>query len=145
MMRATLPLAKCNIITLAWRTMGRVHCHRRSGALLALAALALQMVLAFGHVHADGIRAPHGVAAGIHKTAAAQPQDQTPAQNSGDADDYCAICASIYLVANSVTEAPPQLPVPAGFERVTHSFAAARGIIEPPRVAFRSRAPPATA
>ena len=126
--------------------MGWVHCHKRRGAFLALAALALQLALSFGHVHLDGIRCISDRAiAGTHSVTFAQASPQSPAQNpAGDADDgYCAICASIFLVSNSFAPAPPQLPVPASFTRIEHSFAAAQGIIEPRRVAFRSRAPPA--
>jgi hypothetical protein len=125
--------------------MGWVYGHKRHGAFLALAALALQIVLSFGHVHLDGIRpaAARAVAAGPHKAAVAQASGQVPAQNPGDDDDYCAICASIFLVSTSFVSEPPQLPVPLGFERIEHSFSVLNGIIEPRRIAFQSRAPPA--
>jgi hypothetical protein len=124
--------------------MGWVHCHKRRGAFLALAALALQIVLSFGHVHLDGIRpaAAHGIVAGPHKAAVVQASRQLPAQNPGDDDDYCAICASIFLASTSFVSEPPQLPVPVGFERIEHSFSVAFGVIAPRRVAFQSRAPP---
>jgi hypothetical protein len=125
--------------------MGWVHCHKRHGAFLALAALALQIVLSFGHVHLNGaIRTSPGFVAAAHHSAAAQASRRGPPQNpAGDADDYCAICASIFLVSNSFAPAPPQLPVPDGFTRIEHSLAAAHGVIAPRRVAFRPRAPPA--
>jgi len=75
--------------------------------------------------------------------ALAQASRQIPAQNPSDDEDYCAICASIYLASASFVAVPPQLPVPAGFSRIEHSFAAAFGAIAPRRVAFQSRAPPA--
>jgi hypothetical protein len=125
--------------------MGWVHCHKRYGACLALAALALQIVLSFGHVHLDRVeRAAIAIAAvGSHGAALAQASQQTPAQNPGNDDDYCAICASIYLASTSFVALPPQLPVPVGFTRIEHSYNAAFGVIEPRRAAFRSRAPPA--
>jgi hypothetical protein len=128
--------------------MGWVHCHKRYGARLALVALALQIMLSFGHVHLDGVRASHITTAGAHNAVAnnglaAQASPQPPAQNPGDGDDYCAICASIYLVSTSFVSQPPLLPMPAGFHRIEHSFGARFGIIAPRRVAFRSRAPPA--
>jgi hypothetical protein len=115
---------------------------------LALVALALQIVLSFGHVHLenvhlDGVRISHGAAASAHNTVAVQASGQLPAQNPGNDDDYCAICASIFLASTSFVSQPPPLPVPVGFRRIEHSFGTAFGIIEPRRVAFRSRAPPA--
>jgi hypothetical protein len=125
--------------------MGWVRCHKRRGAWLALAALALQIALSFGHVHLDGIArdAPHVPSAGTHNITAAQGSAQLPAQNPGDDDDYCAICASMFLVATSFVSEPPQLPVPTGFTLITHSIAIAHDIAAPRRFAFQSRAPPA--
>src|SRR5271154_6134137 len=100
--------------------MGWVHCHKRRGAYLALAALALQIVLSFGHVHLDGVvrAAPQAAIAGTHKITLAQSAPQMPAQNPGGDDDYCAICASIFLVSRSFVSEPPKLPGPVGFERI---------------------------
>jgi hypothetical protein len=125
--------------------MGWVHGYKRHGALLALAALALQIVLAFGHVHLDGIRPAnaHNTVAVTHAAAVAQASRQSPAQNPGADDDYCAICASIYLASTSLISHAPPLPVRLGFHRVEHSYEAARGIAAPRRFAFQSRAPPA--
>jgi len=127
--------------------MGWVHSHRRHGALFALAALVLQIAVSFGHVHLDGVvRAmSHGAIAGPHNIALAQASPQAPAQNPGDDDDYCAICASIFLVSTSFVSEPPKLPVPTGFVRIRHSFSIARGIVAPRRFAFQSRAPPLAA
>jgi hypothetical protein len=113
--------------------------------LLALAALALQIVLSFGHVHLDGIRpaAAQTAVTAPHQAAVAEAPRQVPAQNSGDNDDYCAICASIYLASTGFVSQAPRLPVPRGFERIEHSYGAARGQMEPRRFAFQSRAPPA--
>jgi hypothetical protein len=124
--------------------MGWIASHKRHGALFALAALALQIVLSFGHVHLDGIRpiTVHNAVVAPHKAAFADASRQTPLQNSGDDDDYCAICASIYLVSTTFISDAPVLPVPLGFERIVHSYANTRSSLEPRRVAFRSRAPP---
>jgi hypothetical protein len=125
--------------------MGWVCRHKRRGAWLAFAALALQIALSFGHVHLDGIRpvAAHNAVVAPHKTTLADASRQTPLQNSGDDDDYCAICASIYLVSTTFISHAPPLPVPLGFERIVHSYASARASLKPRRIAFRSRAPPA--
>ena len=68
---------------------------------------------------------------------------QMPTQNPSGDDDYCAICASIFLVSSSFVSEPPELPIPVGFVRIKHSFSVARGVTVPRRFAFRSRAPPA--
>ncbi len=122
--------------------MGWVHRHRHFGAVVALMALALQIALTFGHVHL------HGLSGSAHATIAKQVRlahtpAPTPAQNRGDNDDYCAVCASIFLASNAFAPPPPQLLVPSNFERVERTFHAARTLVEPSRLAFRSRAPPA--
>jgi hypothetical protein len=116
--------------------------HRRHGALLALAALVLQIVLSFGHVHLHAV-AQNAPAAITHPTTLADKNTQTPAPIPGDNDDYCAVCASIFLASSAFAPTPPQLPLPAKFRRIEHSFNAARTVVQPPRLAFRSRAPPA--
>jgi hypothetical protein len=125
--------------------MGWVHRHKRHGALFALAALLLQIAVSFGHVHLDGVvrAAPHSTVAGAPGITLAQNSPQLPAQSPGGDDDYCAICASIFLVSTSFVSEPPKLPVPAAFERIRHPLSVARGIIAPRRFAFQSRAPPA--
>lgn len=128
--------------------MGWVHCHRRRGAYLALAALLLQIAVSFGHVDLDGmVGSAHLTLAGPQKSVLAQAavtkaSQPGPMQNNGD-DGYCPICASIFLVSSSFVSEPPQLPVPDGFERIRHSVSVARGVTPLLRVAFRSRAPPA--
>lgn len=125
--------------------MGWVHRTRRRGALLALAAVALQIAVSFAHVHLHGIgaTAPQAALAGAHKVAAVQASRQGPAQNPRADDDYCAICASIFLVSASFVSEPPKLPVPDGFERIGLRFSVAGAILSPRRVYFQSRAPPA--
>jgi hypothetical protein len=122
--------------------MGWIARHKRHGAVLALFALALQIVLAFDHVHLPGLlqNSQRAIAQRIAKS---QTLPQAPAQTPIDDDGYCAICASIFLASSAFAQAPPQLVVPANFQRVEHSFDATRPLTEPPRLAFRSRAPPA--
>ena len=124
--------------------MGWVRCHKRRGAYLALAALMLQIALSFGHVHLDGIAGvkSHGVIASAHKVTIARNSGQFPAQNQGD-DDYCSICASMFLVSTSFVSEPPKLRVPLGFERIEHAFNVTDGTATPRLFAFQSRAPPA--
>jgi hypothetical protein len=136
--------------------MGWVRCHRRFGARLGFAALALQIVLSFGHihignVHVEGVARSAAVALAnvfgpAQPATLAQAQHKAPAHNpgpsSGDNDDYCAICASIFLASTSLAAQPPILPVPLGFARVAPTFDADAGIGASPPAFFRSRAPP---
>jgi hypothetical protein len=137
--------------------MGWVRFHRRYGAWPGLAALVLQLVLSFGHIHVGNVhignvhffgsaaRASVVIAANPHHLA--QAPQKSPAtnsgQNSGDDDDYCAICASIFLASTSFAAEPPKLPLPVGFERVALTFSADQGVNAPRRASFQSRAPPA--
>ena len=140
--------------------MGWVRFHRRYGAWPGLAALVLQIVLSFGHihvgnVHVDGVWHRVGVAPAAAEPAKLQPEKSHPAaiaqspqkspahdQNSGGDDDYCAICASIFFASTSLAAQAPLLPVPLGFERVTLIFDAQAGFDVSRPTFFRSRAPP---
>src|ERR1700733_7862530 len=88
-------------------SMHRFRYDGRFGSWLALVALAFQLVVSFGHVHLDGVRI--GPAAVGRPTPAAH---SVPAQPPADNDDYCAICASLYLAANSFVPSAPPLPMP---------------------------------
>ena len=122
--------------------MSWVNRHKRHGSVLALIALALQIVLAFDHVHLHGLP-QNSHAAIVQHTAMAQTAPQMPAQNRGDDGDYCALCASIFLASSAFAPAPPQLLLPATFQRVERSFYATHALAERQRPGFRSRAPPA--
>jgi hypothetical protein len=119
--------------------MGWVDRHKRRGAVLALIALALQMMLSFDHVHLNGLPQNSHYRI-VQRTATAQTAPQVPANNPSD--DYCAICASIFLASSAFAPAPPQLLIPTNFQRVGHCFNAARSLAESLRLAYRSRAPP---
>ncbi len=141
--------------------MGWVRGHKRYGAWPGLAALALQLVLSFGHIHvgnvhiggavealgiaaAKSLHNSHPQSAGVTLAQAPQkPPAQNSHQKSGDDDDYCAICASIFLASTSLTAQPPELPVPLEFARIAPTFAAEQGASLSRPVFFRSRAPPA--
>lgn len=113
---------------------------RRFGSWLAFAALALQMVVSFGHVHLDSLH----VAAAVTVAGSGAPAARSlPAQHPGnDADDYCAICATIYLAANSFLPQAPQLTVPFVSQSIEHSDRVTIVFIATRRAPFQSRAPP---
>lgn len=120
-----------------------IRSHRRLGARLALFALAVQIVVSFGHVHLDKLASSAPAAAGLSLLTA--NRDQTPASpdHHGGAGDVCAICAVIALVASSVVPEAAQLsppaPAPADWPR---EFAAAPPLSDPHH-SFQARAPPA--
>jgi hypothetical protein len=113
---------------------------RRFAGCLALAALALQLVLSFGHVHLDGV---HPASHGTTVAGASTQSQQLPAQQPGsDGDDYCVICATIYLATNSFIPQAPQLPVLLASRRIEHVDRVAIVFVAPRRSPFQSRAPP---
>jgi hypothetical protein len=106
---------------------------------LALLALTLQIALSFGHVHLGDIRhAIDGLA-----VAGTQPVPSNPPQRPvSDADDYCAICATIHLAATSLLPQAPQLPVLFAARPVEHASTIATSSFSARRAPFQSRAPP---
>ena len=113
----------------------------RFGSCLALAALALQLVVSFGHVHLDGV---HRASPALALSGSGAQASQLPRPQPGnDADDdYCAICATIFLAANSFLPPAPQLPVPFVSRPIEHFAPGAVDFIVPRRAPFQSRAPP---
>jgi hypothetical protein len=112
----------------------------RFGSWLALIALAFQLAVSFGHVHLDGVRIASKADAVGRLTHTAQ---SLPAQQPGDKDDYCAVCASLYLAANSFLPLPPPLPVPLLLSSaIAQIDYGAASFVAPRRLAFQSRAPP---
>jgi hypothetical protein len=109
------------------------------GSGLAFFALAVQLVLSFGHIHLEGIR---GGSTPV-LTAELPASQPSPAQHpANDADDYCAICATMHLASTSFVPDAPQLPVPFVSQVIEHFNHFAFIFVAPQRTAFQSRAPP---
>jgi hypothetical protein len=117
------------------------HTNRRWSTWLALAAMALQVVLSFGHTHLERL-ATGSVIASV-TTSKAPSSQQTPTQHpANEADDFCAICATIHLASSSFLPDAPLLPVPHA-SRTIEDFGHFNFIfVSPEHVAFHSRAPP---
>ena len=112
------------------------------GGRLALFALAVQFVLAFGHIHHEDIYGSARPAAAI---AAAVPDGSQPLPANHPAkhsDDYCAICATMSLLGNSFVAAAPLLLLPSASHAIEQFDRVAAIFIAPRRAAFQSRAPP---
>jgi hypothetical protein len=110
-----------------------------AGSRFALFALALQITLAFGHVHPGDFRHVGGGVAARGASSAPSAPAQHPVR---DADDYCAICATIHLAATSLLPQAPPLPAPFAARAVEHVNCIAAAFFSSRRAPFQSRAPP---
>ncbi len=82
---------------------------RRFGGWLALFALALQLTLSFGHMHAEDF-AP----AAIQTSTAAGDDGGAPADHDhGLGHHDCDICATMAMLASLVVPLPPSVALPA--------------------------------
>jgi hypothetical protein len=117
-------------------TMNWVRTHIRLGTRLALIALALHFVVAFGHFHRIVTQS-----AVLALTAAPATPDSDP--NSDDGTDVCTICAVMAMADAMLDASPPSLPLRQAAVFVhsvpDHVLIRSRGI----RTAFNPRAPPA--
>jgi hypothetical protein len=116
--------------------------HIRHGSTLALFALAIQLVLSFGHVHTDAAR---GAPAGPVIVSLQMPADGAPASSHHHtAVDVCAICAVMAMAGTAQAVTPPVLSLPQASD-LPQQYAQAEflhlGSAEPP---FRPRGPPAS-
>jgi hypothetical protein len=117
--------------------------NRILGSRLALLALAVQFIVAFGHIHRDDIYGPARVAAAIAAPVPGGGQPLPGDQPTKHGDDYCAICAAMSLLGNSFVAAAPALPLPSASHAIEQFDRVAAVFIAPRRAAFQSRAPPA--
>jgi hypothetical protein len=115
---------------------------RRVGAGLGLFALLLQLVLAFGHIHADDLlpRPFAGVVdqVGDNATPPAGPDRQAP----GAPHDDCPICAVMHLAGTIVVPDTPVLAVPTQFATLTFAPSDFCYVPISRRLPFQTRAPP---
>ena len=118
-----------------------VRTKRRWSTWLALAAMALQLVLSFGHIHLKKLASDFVIASVT--TSKAPSSQQNPTQHpANQADDFCAICANIHLASWSFLPDAPLLPVPHASRTIEHFGHFTFVFISPRRAAFQSRAPP---
>ena len=103
--------------------------------------MALQLSLSFGHIHLEKLANSSAIAAVVASKALSS--QQSPAQHpANQADDFCAICATIHLASSSFLPEAPLLPMPFASGTVEHFGHFAFNFISPQRAAFQSRAPP---
>lgn len=116
--------------------MKRLRLQARNLSLLALFALALQLGLSFGHIHASDFARP-GV-----QTASAPANAPDGDHDHNAAGDICAICVTVAMAGSLLDAVPPVLPVPTSFTAARHAVIAQSDAPDSQRAAFQSRAPP---
>jgi hypothetical protein len=114
----------------------------RFGSRLALFALAVQVVLSFGHVHFSDLggtaSANAVVASGVDG-----PIKKAPGHPPGTPfDPACAICALIQLASTSTPSVPPVLLPPTVVGVFTLATPEQAALAASPPASFRARAPP---
>jgi hypothetical protein len=115
----------------------------QSCARLALFALALQMVVSFGHVHRDDLP---WVAVAVYTPFTSIATYALPSRADQDyhpgSDDYCPICASIALVGTGLAAMPPIFILPKSIRRVWSPDTTSDGMRTETVRSFEARAPP---
>ena len=125
------------------------------GSRLALLALAVQLVLSFGHFHGVAAQAApaiqsaaalsdlsHGLAAPDAISASGQQQQAPASHDSDQPNDGCAICAVMAMAGTVLFATPPLLLLPQAVEFSYQTTDAGFVHLSSARVAFQPRAPP---
>ena len=117
----------------------RSHIHL--GARLALFALAIQLVLSFGHIHVDKSLLSSASAASITQQSASRDGAPSAPKHRG-ADDFCAICATVGLLASSALPEAASLVTPVAAPSAwPHEFASTFVPLDS-HLLFQARGPP---
>lgn len=109
---------------------------------MALFALAVQLVLSFGHVHVDAAAGSNVALAGISASPAAHDGAPSNSDHHPGTNDVCAICATMGLASSLILPQPVQLMLPVthaqNWPREYPAALAAREL----HCLFQARAPP---
>lgn len=122
--------------------MNWVRNHVRSGSWLALAALAVNLALSFGHVHALAGRATHAGPLALSSVQAGDHGRSGPDRDRGHPDDLCPICMAAAAMGTALAATAPVLTVQFAAATLDHTAAQHVAPVEPRRSAFYSRGPP---
>jgi hypothetical protein len=120
--------------------------HIQSATWLALAALAVQVVVTFGHVHAERFSALSAsataiAAAGVSDHAKGAGGPTQPYRAPG-ADSFCAVCASIHLLGALVLPAAQKFAPARVIVRINKVNSAGTNTAGELRSSSPARAPP---
>jgi hypothetical protein len=115
------------------------------GTWVALFALALQMAVSFGHLHADELGASFAGSDRMQSASAVVTQaspHQADHEHSPAPDDYCPVCASMALVGTAIASSPPTPTLPMAVRYFWPSPVPATGAGLRLTLSFQARAPP---
>jgi hypothetical protein len=115
----------------------------RQGSWLALIALAINLGVSFGHVHAiDGKISGRGIAAMAASIGSTDDGERQGHPGDGHADYLCPICMAATAMANALVSTPPALPLEFANGTIDRTIQPVFALVEPQRAAFQSRGPP---
>jgi hypothetical protein len=115
----------------------------RQGSWLALIALAINLGLSLGHVHAiDGRVSGRGIATAAASIASPDHGHKQGHPYHGDTDDLCPICRAATAMASALASAPPALPSKFANVTIDRTVEPVFALAEPSPAAFQSRGPP---
>jgi hypothetical protein len=116
----------------------------RQGSWVALIALAINLALSFGHVHAiDAAGHEHHSDGLIAANIGLSEADHGQAQPDNDHGDHlCPICVATAAIANAFAPTPPVVQIEFTAATIDHAIESTLAVVEPRRAAFRSRGPP---
>src|SRR5258708_16893941 len=122
-----------------------IRSNRRQGAWWALLAMAIQIVVSFGHAHGiegfrQGALLPQATG-GIHTQLANDPGDPT-SKPVRLAFDHCAICEVVNMGASMMPADAPASGAPVDVTQVQFSSRAEAPLSPLRHLLFQARAPP---
>jgi len=120
-----------------------VRSHIKLGSRLALLALAVQFVLAFGHFHGTAADAAPVISTIAHAATGAAPSTPQP-DSDQPSTDVCSICAVLALANTVLFSEPPILLLPQAVDLLYQTTDAEFAHLNSPRRAAQPRAPPAS-
>ena len=120
-----------------------VRSHIKHGSRLALLALAVQFVLAFGHFHGGAADAAPILSTIAHAATGPASSSPQPASDQPPAD-VCSICAVLALAGTVLFNEPPILLLPQAVDFLYQTTDAEFAHLNSPRRAAQPRAPPAS-
>jgi hypothetical protein len=114
----------------------------RHGSLLALMALAINLALTFGHVHAFGKVCHDGAGAVVASVGVHHGKQPAGHSDDGQADYLCPICMAASTIASAVAPTPPVLPAEFAVALIDRPIDRVLPVRQSGRTAFQSRGPP---
>ena len=136
---ADLLRAAC-VLSLRW-CESKMHWIRKNSRIeswAAVFAVAIQLVVSFGHIHLEDFQGASSVTVGSSQT----QQSPSDEDDRGSGHDFCAICAALNLTSSSLLPAAAVLATPVDHP---HRWAP---VLHPAEISYRvhfifqARAPP---